>query len=29
MSDLKMIVPENFKDFGNKVNKHINKIRGN
>ena len=29
MSELKMIVPENFKEFGEKVNKHINNIRNN
>ena len=27
MSDLKIIVPENFKEFGKKVNEHIKKIR--
>ena len=27
MSELKIIVPENFKEFGEKVNKHIRKIR--
>ena len=26
-SSLKLIVPENFEDFGKKVNNHINKIR--
>ena len=27
MKDLKIIVPNNFKEFGNKVNEHINRIR--
>ena len=27
MSNLKIIVPENFREFGEKVNKHINEIR--
>ena len=27
MKDLKIIVPNNFKEFGNKVNEHINHIR--
>lgn len=27
MSSLKIIVPENFKEFGEKVNKHLNEIR--
>ena len=27
MSNLKSIVPENFREFGEKVNKHINDIR--
>jgi len=29
MNDLKIIVPENFRDFGNKVNEHIKLIRNN
>lgn len=29
VKELKMLVPENFRDFGNKVNKHINEIRQN
>lgn len=28
MKDLRIIVPENFREFGEKVNKHINDIRG-
>ena len=28
MSSLKIIVPENFKEFGEKVNVHLNEIRG-
>ncbi len=28
MNDLKIIVPENFREFGEKVNEHINTIRG-
>ena len=28
MSDLKIIVADNYKEFGQKVNKHINKLRG-
>ena len=28
MSELKIIVPDNFKEFGEKVNEHIRKIRG-
>ena len=27
MNELKIIVPNNFKDFGDKINKHINEIR--
>ena len=27
VKELKMIVANNFKDFGEKVNKHINEIR--
>ncbi len=29
MADLKLIVPENFREFGKKVNEHINEIREN
>ena len=27
MNELKIIVPDNFKEFGEKVNKHIQEIR--
>ena len=29
MSELKIIVPDNFKEFGNKVNEHLKDIRNN
>lgn len=29
MSELKIIVPENFREFGEKVNEHLRKMRGN